>query len=299
MRFRTTIAAAAIATATWTVPASAATYKQIYAFQGGADGALPGSRLLHTGGLLYGTTVNGGAGYGTIFSIDPTTGTKTTLYKFNPNKVANDGAFPRAALITLNGVLYGTTQYGGSSPNCTNGCGTVFSFNPSTGTAAVVYSFTGGADGYSPLAGLVGISGTLYGTTLLGGTGTCVKGCGTVFSYRPATGVKKTVYSFQATGLDGVLPYGALTNVQGTLWGTTSRGGVFGQGTVFSVNPNTGAESVIHSFNLAVGDGAYPHGSLTNSNTASFTAPPVTAARSPAARARWPAAAVARSSAFR
>jgi len=62
------------------------------------------------------------------------------------------------------GKLYGTTQHGGA-----HGPGVVFELSP-TGTETVLYSFTGGADGADPVAGLVrDAAGNLYGTTQLGG----------------------------------------------------------------------------------------------------------------------------------
>src|SRR5579871_1354214 len=49
-----------------------------------------------------------------------------------------------------------------------------------------LYSFSGGADGSQPYAGLVrGYGGELYGTTQYGGTGFNQLGNGTVFSLRP------------------------------------------------------------------------------------------------------------------
>jgi uncharacterized repeat protein (TIGR03803 family) len=51
----------------------------------------------------------------------------------------------------------------------------------------VLYSFKGGSDGISPLAGLIADNhGALYGTTEIGGSG-CPQypGCGTVFKLTP------------------------------------------------------------------------------------------------------------------
>jgi uncharacterized repeat protein (TIGR03803 family) len=53
-----------------------------------------------------------------------------------------------------------------------------------------------------------------------------------------------------------------------SLYGTTEQGGAYGYGTVFKVDPKTGAESVVYSFCSGGGtcaDGAYPWaGSLIN-----------------------------------
>ena len=97
-----------------------------------------------------------------------------------------DGSGPIAGLLRDGaGNLYGTTRNGGDS-----GAGVVFKVSP-TGAETVLHSFTGGADGGYPLAGLIRDgAGNLYGTTNLGGLGVCKvngesKGCGVVFRLAP------------------------------------------------------------------------------------------------------------------
>ncbi len=69
-------------------------------------------------------------------------------------------------IMDKNGNLYGTTSEGGAS-----GVGVVFKVDPS-GNETVLYTFTGGADGSVPWAGVImDKKGNLYGTTLGGGTG--------------------------------------------------------------------------------------------------------------------------------
>ena len=87
-------------------------------------------------------------------------------------------------VIGSSGVLYGTTDYGGTSTN-----GTVFSLTPPTSPGgswikAVLHNFSGN-DGGNP--GLIKISenGVLYGTTFHGGTSQA----GTVFELKPWTPV--------------------------------------------------------------------------------------------------------------
>ncbi len=146
------------------------------------DGAFPEAGLvLNANGALFGTTYSGGIepGWGTVYELEPpvapsTTWTPVQLYAFTG---LSDGATPRAGLIfSSKGVLYGTTEQGG-----TNGYGTVFSLTPGAGgtwTFAVVYTFTGApsgcgttgnpaCDGAYPETGLAlgTVSGYLYGTT--------------------------------------------------------------------------------------------------------------------------------------
>jgi len=121
---------------------------------------------------------------------------------------------------------------------------------------AVVYSFRGGTDGFGPLAGLINVGGTLYGTTWGGRYNK-----GTVFKMTPA-GVKTVLHSFRGSPSDGYLPDAGLINVGGTLYGTTVGGGAYGGGTVFKVTP-TGVYKVLHSFGRGK-DGAGPVAGLIN-----------------------------------
>jgi uncharacterized repeat protein (TIGR03803 family) len=210
---------------------SAGTEKTIYAAGtngGSIDASAYSSDLLHVLGTLYGTSYYGGQyGYGAVFTVQPN-GTESVVYSFKGSG-AGDGAYPWAGLVDVGGTLYGTTIYGGLY-----GYGTVFKITPS-GAESVVYSFGGPGvgDGAFPWAGLIGVGGTLYGTTEQGGA----NGYGTVFSVTPA-GTETVLYSFQgAAGSDGAYPYGSLLNVSGTLYGTTEQGGASGYGTVFAVKP--------------------------------------------------------------
>jgi uncharacterized repeat protein (TIGR03803 family) len=151
---------------------------------------------------------------------------------------AGDGSNPTAGLISVDGTLFGTTTRGGAY-----GYGTVFSIAPN-GKESVLHSFGGSdsGDGLQPQAGLVDVDGTLYGTTSGGGA---TNNGGTVFSITQS-GTETVLHSFNFNGNGGAAPTAALTNVNGTLYGTTSAGG-HGSGTVFSIS-TTGAFSVLHEF---------------------------------------------------
>jgi uncharacterized repeat protein (TIGR03803 family) len=74
------------------------------------------------------------------------------------------------------GNLYGTTADGGPA-----GRGVVYKLDPA-GIETVLYSFTGGADGSQPQAGVIRDSaGSLYGTTSYGGKNSG----GVVFELKP------------------------------------------------------------------------------------------------------------------
>jgi uncharacterized repeat protein (TIGR03803 family) len=253
--------------------AGAATETVLYSFGSNAgDGTNPQAGLIDVGGTLYGTTTDGGTNdNGTVFSINPTTGAETVVWSFGSG---SDGTFPYAGLIDVGGTLYGTTTDGGTNDN-----GTVFSINPTTGAETVVWSFGSGSDGTFPYAGLIGVRGTLYGTTYEGGTGTCTRGgnnvgCGTVFSINPTTGAETVLYSFtngNYNGSYGALPKAGLIDVRGILYGTTYEGGPgtcvhggdnVGCGTVFTINPTTGREQTQDAF-FGGPDGNYPEAGLT------------------------------------
>jgi uncharacterized repeat protein (TIGR03803 family) len=238
--------------------------KVLHSFGGRSqDGTEPAAALIDVNGTLYGTTSYGGMNDdGTVFSI-MTTGTEKVLYSFGG--ASKDGKYPAAGLIDVNGMLYGMTGSGGSG--CTkssgSGCGTVFSIT-TRGAEKVLYRFRAGSDGYWPKARLISVKGTLYGTTTYGGGGCGRVGCGTVFSVT-RTGTEQVLYSFRGGSADGVKPLAGLVDVDGTLYGTTFSGGANGYGTVISVT-TTGREKLLYSFGSGSEDGEYPEAGLINVN---------------------------------
>jgi len=166
----------------------------LYSFTGGADGGRPGSVLIaDSEGNLYGTTEGGGKGCGTgcgvVFELSPQgkSWTENVLYTFCSLSNCADGEEPdRGPLVRdAAGNLYGTTLFGGTHQNCNGSCGVVFKLD-TAGKETVLHSFTGGADGASPGAGLImDKAGNLYGTTGIGGDAKCPAGhghgCGVVF----------------------------------------------------------------------------------------------------------------------
>jgi uncharacterized repeat protein (TIGR03803 family) len=259
----------------------------LYSFPdpGNGNQPFPGG-LIYEGGMLYGVApYSGNNGNGTIFAINPITGTETTLFNFN----GTDGQTPNPSLVFTNGLLYGTTLQGGAN-SCTLhnnpvGCGVVFGIDPSTDAESIIYSFTEGADGFLPYSTLIYGKGLLYGATLVGGDMSCHHdGCGTLYSVSIQTGaeevlttnrvpgskynpagiadhgasiyetfpgsgrslgelVKFDVKSRHKTvlhkfnGADGSLPVAPLTYHSGVYYGTTLEGGQSNYGTVFKYVP--------------------------------------------------------------
>jgi uncharacterized repeat protein (TIGR03803 family) len=156
--------------------------KVLYSFNGGTDGLFPTSALLNVKGSLYGTTGSGGGGCflvgcGTVYAVNRE-GVAKLLYDFGGD---SDGQGPEGGLTSVNGMLYGTTEYGGGSSNP----GTVYSITLA-GSEKVLHRFRGGSsDGANPESGLVDVKGKLYGTTAYGGRSGCLNGCGIVFVLTP------------------------------------------------------------------------------------------------------------------
>jgi len=193
-------------------------------------GAVPnGGLVFDSSGNIYGTTVVGFNGKGTVFELSLATSALTYIYAFS----GPDGATPRAGLtIDADGNLFGTTSVGGAHQ-----AGTVFELkrNGTGWNESVLYSFAGGTDADSPYAGVIlDGAGNLLGTTLGGGT----IGYGAVFELTPTSGgwTETVLHSF-AAGLDGSSPLAGVTlGPFGDLYGTTYASTSANTGTVFEIS---------------------------------------------------------------
>jgi hypothetical protein len=267
-------------------------YEVLYSFKGGSDGSGPNGVTLAKNGVLYGTTYTGGRntcgnGYlcGTVYELIPSTGgvwTKTVIHSFN----GADGALPSVPLVIqsvpgpslvlgANGVLYGTTDNGGSYDTNAQGVGgTVFELTPPTTvgqawTETVLYSFQNKIQApHAPNGGLVLDSeGSIYGTTF---TSEDTRGAnlgGTVFKLVPPTTggnwTESTLIDFYPTTSLGYNPPAGLVYSSGSFFGTNYFTDQFGCGTVYELSPpatgNTWTATAIYTF----GNGCNPAASLT------------------------------------
>jgi uncharacterized repeat protein (TIGR03803 family) len=194
------------------------------------NGATPaGTVTLDPAGDIFGTTSQGGShSDGTVYVIEAGSNTVTTLFSFD----GNDGSSPQAGMtFDAYGNLFGTTSTGGSQ-----GLGTVFEIQSGSTTVTTLFSFStsaagdGGAHPFSALT--VDASGDLFGTTAAGG----LYGDGTVYEIKAGANTATTLYSFSGTNGDGAHPLAGVTlDAAGDIFGTTTAGGVAGDGTVFEI----------------------------------------------------------------
>jgi uncharacterized repeat protein (TIGR03803 family) len=252
-------------------PGGAWTGDVIWDFSNGYGNQPIAGMVIGKGGVLLGTT----SVDSTVYELIPraSSGGAWTYHNVHIfTGYPSDGNIPDGGVVVGgDGVLYGTTQRGGSSycSGASPGCGTAFSVTPPTTqggawTEAVLHNFSNdGTDGFYPEAGLViGASGVLYGTTFDGGT----DNYGTVFSLTPPASpggawTEAILYSF-AGGSDGAHPLASpVIGRGGVLYGTTNTGGPANSGTVFSLRPpappgGSWTETVLHAFSGS--DGALP-----------------------------------------
>jgi len=147
-----------------------------------ADGKFPFYGLiLGTDGNFYGTTVYGGADFGTVFTITPD-GKLTTLHTFD----FTDGSEPYGGLLqATNGRFYGTTYMGGA-----DGGGTVFSTDTGLGPFVT----------FVRAAGKVGQTGPILGQGFTGTLSVSINGIDAKFTVISDTHIRATVPEGATTG---------------------------------------------------------------------------------------------------
>jgi uncharacterized repeat protein (TIGR03803 family) len=232
-------------------------------FAGPPDGAIPtGNLVLDTAGNVYGTTSEGGdpsRNCGIVYKLTPSGSgyAETVILTF----VGDNGCAPSAGLLAVKHSFFGTTSLGGDS---VSGVGVAFELTPSkTGyRETILHEFSPGRDGVNPVGTLtLGNDGALFGMTYAGG----LNEAGTVFKLTPSgTGYTETVILDFGSPTGGQSPLGSLTfdARTGTLYGTTSRGGAQGRGTVFSLTPSGASYNVKLLYSFTKSSGGVPYGNL-------------------------------------
>jgi uncharacterized repeat protein (TIGR03803 family) len=227
-------------------------------------------------GRLYGLTLS----FLTLYELQPSaTVCAAVLCPWNESLLYNSeigqlGGYPTGIpVVDAQGNVYATSNTGGSGTNCNGPCGFVFKVD-AQGQETVIYNFQGGSDGTVPTGPLLlAADGSLYGTTLSGGSNSA----GTVYKI-DANGHESILYSFTG-GSTGFAPWsGVIADEQGNLYGTTAVGGDSGPcnggtcGVVFELSPNqngTWTESVLYTFQGGA-DGGNPYGGLLRDSQGNF-----------------------------
>jgi uncharacterized repeat protein (TIGR03803 family) len=249
---------------------AAGTLTSLYSFASNNDSIDPFTSLaLDAAGNFYGATQNNAApADGNIFKMIPN-GLVTTLYAFSGG---TNGTLPAGALaFGTDGNFYGLT---GAGVENTTVYGNVFKMTPS-GLLTNLYSFTGVADGYSPVGKLAqSDDGNFYGVTKFNRIsyhGFLEQFYGTIFKITPG-GALTTLYSLNGGVVytDGAIPdAGLIQGGDGNFYGTTVQGfditvgsTVYNNtyGTVFRITP-AGSLTTLTSLNGS-DDGANPEAAL-------------------------------------
>src|SRR5258708_3141200 len=229
------------------------------------------------GNVLYGTTLTGGKhDNGSIFSINDDGSEYSTplLFDFPASAAKNAGAQPYSNFVAVGSVLYGMASLGGHNGGLT-GNGDIFSFDTSTATYTRIHSF-GGSDGFDPHGQLIldPNGHTFYGMTAFGGT----RAVGVVFSFNMAKNKYKVLHNFGCSGNgapmcpepgNGATPdHGTLVQNNSSLFGLTTFGGKFGNGTLFSIHTDGTHFKILQQFGKPnTNDGINPYGSLLLNGT--------------------------------
>jgi uncharacterized repeat protein (TIGR03803 family) len=217
-------------------------------FNGGTDGAYPqGPMVSAADGYLYGMCKQGGAnGSGNIYRYDPNLGIITGVYDFG----TVNGHTPMGGLIEVGGLFYGLTSMGGANDE-----GVIFSYDYTLDTYTVLYDFDF-ATGSGPRGSFILASdGDLY-ATLHDGTSTSRGGI--VKLDLPSNTVTTSSFAFGSEPQD---PDGDLISDGGSLlYGTTTIGGAYNYGTLYSYDITSNAVTVLRSFDNTTVMGGFPKG---------------------------------------
>jgi uncharacterized repeat protein (TIGR03803 family) len=197
---------------------------------------------------LYGTTFYASNySHGTVFKVNRDGSGYTMLYAFAGT--GGDGSNPTGVMEASDGVLYGTTRYGGTNIG-TRFNGTVFKLNKDGSGYRLLHLFNyPNGDGSEPTAPPIeATDGALYGTTIYGGNGFGPgTGAGTVFKMNKDGSSYVVLHIF--TGDDGEGPSTSLLQgTDGAMYGATEWAGATGYGTLFRLNTDGSDYKVLHVF---------------------------------------------------
>jgi uncharacterized repeat protein (TIGR03803 family) len=209
----------------------------------GENGSHPDCLIQGKDGNFYGTTLQGGTGgSGSVFKMKPDGGI-TTIASFNGNTISFS---PFGLIQGQDGNLYGSmcASMGEDASGRTKSTFKV-TLNGELSAPAII-------PGSNSAGGLLKTKdGDFYGTTFADtGDGSSRFGYGTVFK-TGHDGMRTTLVVFNGT--NGANPMGELVQgSDGNIYGITTRGGAFNQGTVFRLNLTKASRPVTTNVNVPI-----------------------------------------------
>jgi uncharacterized repeat protein (TIGR03803 family) len=200
------------------------------------------SDLTLVGDKLYGFTQNGGGGWaGSIYEVDLITKSYSFLQAFEYS-TTRTGRAPMGRPILYNGKLYGVTTGAGEF-----GGGTLFEYDITLKQFKKLYDFSKDQIGRKPIVDLEIVGNKLIGRTSEGGA----YNKGTTFSYDISTNTFNKLNDLTTnTGSQ------ALRKFNGVLYGFSSEG----DGSIYTLNPDTGEVSILFQFSSENNRGYKPMG---------------------------------------
>ena len=215
-------------------------YSILHEFTDSINGYGPGEVMLASNGLIYGTTLAGGAyNQGVLYSFDPAGNVYKKLWDFD----GINGKSPLWSMVeAANGKLYGVSIRGG-----VNNTGVLFEFDPAADTLIKRMDFGVNPDGNSPVMLTLANNGKLYGVSQISG----MFDVGVLFEFDPVTGnyaVKKHFSYFSPQKEDGYEPRSIVHGSDGYLYGLASSGGATNNGSLFRYDYTTDAYTKLLDF---------------------------------------------------
>ncbi len=209
-----------------------------------ATGGTPRGSLLLYNNKFYGLAASYGASaMGCLFEWDPATGVYTKKFDFNNGSFPGNG--PYNSLRLMNGKMYGTTAFGGSSD-----LGMVFEWDPATNTSVKLFELTGsnGRGFYNNV--------TVYNNKIY-----CMShqaadnGYGALYVIDPSLPYGSntvTIKVFDAVS-GGIPNNNEMIVYNNKLYGCLSQGGANSGGSLFELDPASNTFTRLYSFQTATG----------------------------------------------
>lgn len=221
----------------------------VHTFPGSAT---PSLHLACLNSKLYGTLeLSGGELVGRVFSFDPASSTYSTIH----TQTQEEGAGVAQSGVTAHGgMLYGAAFISGNTQGLNT---TVYSLNPATGQETTLHQFPTGSEMSGHADFPVFVHGSDIFVFLYNSTNVDFY----IYRVNATTGKAKLLYDFDY-GTTGAYPNQSLTFDNGLLYGTLQQDKTHPLGTIYSLDPMTGAFTTVYAFTGGT-DGEAPRSGLT------------------------------------